>query len=102
MIKPVKIFKSIDSVDMPLSAFKPVFIEKPEFPADVFQKQFETLEPEKRNIVQKFANLEEFYKLVYHIWDLKTIATLPVEKAGTLLSLASMKDSTRMLRFSPE
>lgn len=101
MIKPIKIYKSIDSVDIPLSAFKPVFIEKPVFPADVFQKQFETLEPEKKNLIQKFANLEELYKLVYKIWDLKTIASLPVEKVKTLFSMASMKDSSLMLRFSP-
>lgn len=102
MINPVKIHKSIDSVQEVLTPFKPIFIEKPVFSKDVFEKQFEKVTPEKKSLLEKFANLEEFYKLVYQVWDLKTISTMPLNKIKTLFSLASMRDKSLMLRFSPD
>lgn len=102
MINPVKIYKSIDSVQEVLTPFKPVFIEKPVFSKDVFEKQFEKIAPEKKGLLEKFANLEEYYKLVYQIWDLKTISTMPLNKIKILFSLASMRDKSLMLRFSPD
>lgn len=100
-VKPIKIYKSISDVDLNfVTSFSPVFIEKPKIPNDIFQKQFGNVEPKKRNFIHKFANLEEFYKLLYNVSDLKVLESFPFNKLKSLYLIARSKDNLGQLRFS--
>ena len=98
-----QIYKNILQVkENSISAFQPLFIKKPVFPNDIFLKHFADVEPPKRNVLHKFANLNEHCNLLYDIIDLEFLKTVPFEKLKSLFMIACEKDVTGLIRFTPQ
>ncbi len=97
------IYKGIASVkENAVSSFQPLFIKTPHFPRDVFSKHFAAVPPSKRTYLHKFANLHEHYALLYDLMDLKVLESFSLEKLKSLFMIAFEKDSTGLIRFSPD
>lgn len=97
-----QIYKSLYEVqENCISAFQPLVIAKPKFDRDTFSRNFATVAPQKRNFIHKFANLSEHYKLLYDVFDLNILKNFSKEKLKSLFLIASLKDETGMLRYSP-
>ena len=100
-VKPIKIYKSISDVNLNfVASFSPVFIDKPKISNDLFQRQFGNIEPKKRNFLHKFANLEEFCKLLCDISDLKLLESFSSNKLKRIYLLSRLKNDFGALRFS--
>ena len=97
-----KVYNNIYEVkENVVTSFQPIFIKQPECDRLLFSERFSCIEPKKRNFLYKFANLHDHYKLLYDITDLEFLKSLSLGKLKSLFKIASIKDSTGMLRFSP-
>ena len=97
-----KIYNNIYEVNENIiTAFKPILILQPKCDKDIFSRNFSSVNPQKRAYLYKFANLNEHYKLLYNVFDLKQLVNLSRSKLKTLFSISSLKDNSGMLRFSP-
>lgn len=89
-------------VENVVSAFQPIFIKQPVFPNDLFVKHFANVEHKKRNYLHRFANLQEHHNLLYDLYDLKFLQTLSLDRLKSIFMIASEKDSSGVIRFTPQ
>ncbi len=97
-----KIYNNIYEVrENIIAPFQPLFISQPKCDKDIFSKNFASIPTNKRTYLYKFANLNEHYKLLYNVFDLKQLVNFSRNKLKRLYSISSLKDDSGMLRFSP-